>query len=215
MDKIPVSVSGQLTKDKKECTFQMELASSLKHSDVGVTSLGLDMQTVGKDLAYTLRSETRIKNFRRNNTAVGASLTVLGDAMSPGMKIEDSLVVNERFRLLLSGGAMVGQGDVAYGGRLEATLRDKDYPIGRALSNLALSIVDWHGDLAIGCNVQSQIPLGRGTNVVGHVNLNNKGTRQVGIRLNSSDQLQIALLALLPIFRHAKRILFGSSEQFD
>ncbi|ONK57100.1 uncharacterized protein A4U43_C10F16620 [Asparagus officinalis] len=214
-DKIPVSVSGQLTKDKKDCTFQMELASSIKHSDAGATSLGLDMQTVGKDMAYTFRGESRIKNFRRNNTAVGGSVTVLGDSVSAGAKIEDNLVVNKRLKLLMSGGVMAGRGDVAYGGRLEGTLRDKDYPIGRALSTLALSVVDWHGDLAIGCNVQSQIPLGRGTNVVAHANLNNKGTGQVGIRLNSSEQLQIALVALVPLFRHVKRVLFGSSQTFD
>lgn len=214
-DKIPVSVSGQLTKDKKECTFQMELASSIKHGDVGATSLGLDLQTVGKDTAYTLRGETRIKNFRRNNTAAGVSVTHLGDAMSAGVKIEDNLELSKRIKLLMSGGAMAGRGDIAYGGRLEATLRDKDYPIGRALSTLALSVVDWHGDLAIGYNLQSQIPVGRGTIVVGNANVNNKGTGQVGIRLNSSDQLQIALFALLPLFRHVKRMLFGSSQLYD
>lgn len=214
-DKIPISVSGQLTKDKKECTFQMELASSIKHGDAGATSLGLDMQTVGKDTAYTVRGETRIKNFRRNSTAAGVSVTQLGDAMSAGLKIEDNLVINKRIRLLMSGGAMAGRGDIAYGGRLEATLRDKDYPIGRALSTLALSVVDWHGDLAIGCNLQSQIPVGRGTNFISNANINNKGTGQIGIRLNSSDQLQIALLALLPLFRHVKRILFCSSQSYD
>jgi len=131
------------------------------------------------------------------------------------VKIEDNLVVNKRLRLLMSGGAMTGRGDTAYGGRLEATLRDKGYPLGRTLSSLALSVMDWHGDLAIGCNLQSQIPLGRGTNVVGHANLNNKGTGQVGIRLNSSEQLQIALLALVPVFKHVKRMLFGSPQLFD
>ncbi|XP_008788381.2 translocase of chloroplast 120, chloroplastic [Phoenix dactylifera] len=211
-DKIPLSVSGQLTKDKKECTLQMELASSIKHGEGKATSLGLDMQSVGKDMAYTLRGETRINNFKRNNTAAGLSVTLLGDTMSAGLKIEDKLVINKRFRLLMSGGAMTGRGDVAYGGRLEATLRDKDYPIGRTVSTLALSVVDWHGDLAIGCNVQSQIPIGRGTNVIGHANLSNRGTGQIGIRLNSSEQLQIALLALVPIFRNVKRMLFGSSQ---
>lgn len=47
-EKVPISVSGQLTKDKKECTLQMEMASSIKHGEGEATSLGLDMQTVGK-----------------------------------------------------------------------------------------------------------------------------------------------------------------------
>ncbi|CAL9146759.1 unnamed protein product [Musa hybrid cultivar] len=211
-DKIPMSVSGQLTKDKKECSLQMEVASSMKHSESKATSLCLDMQTVGKDIAYTLRGETSFRNIRRNNTAAGVSVTVLGDSVSAGLKFEDKLMISKRFRVLLTGGAMAGRGDVAYGGRLEATLRDKDYPIGRALSTLALSIVDWHGDLQLGCNLQSQLPLGRGTNVIGHANLSNKGTSQFGIRLNSSEHLQIALLAFVPILRNVNKILFGSSQ---
>ncbi|RWW00511.1 hypothetical protein GW17_00036530 [Ensete ventricosum] len=211
-DKIPMSVSGQLTKDKKECSLQMEVASSIKHSESKATSLCLDMQTVGKDIAYTLRGETSFRNIRRNNTAAGVSVTVLGDAVSAGLKFEDKLMISKRLGVLLTGGAMAGRGDVAYGGRLEATLRDKDYPIGRALSTLALSIVDWHGDLQFGCNLQSQLPLGRATNITGHANLSNIGTSQFGIRLNSSEHLQIALLAFVPILRNVNRILFGSSQ---
>ncbi|THU56175.1 hypothetical protein C4D60_Mb11t14480 [Musa balbisiana] len=215
-DKMPLSVSGQLTKDKKECSLQMEVASSIKHSESKSTSLCLDMQTVGKDVAYTLRGDTRFKNFRRNNTAAGVSVTVLGDSLSAGLKFEDKLMISQRLRVLMSGGAMTGRGDVAYGGRLEATLRDKDYPIRQALSTLQLSIMDWHGDLTLGCNVQSQLPLDRGTNLIGHANLSNKGTGQIGIRLNSSEHFQIVLLALFPIIRNVQKILFSSSQSiFD
>uniref|UniRef100_A0A0E0IW28 AIG1-type G domain-containing protein n=1 Tax=Oryza nivara TaxID=4536 RepID=A0A0E0IW28_ORYNI len=205
--KVPLSVSGQLSKDKKDCSLQMEVASSLKHGEGKTTSLGLDLQSVGKDMAYTLRGESRFKNFRRNNTAAGISATLLGDSVSAGVKVEDKLVVNKQLRVLVSGGAMSGRGDVAYGGRLEATLKDKDYPIGRMLSTIALSVVDWHGDLAVGCNIQSQIPAGRASNLIGHANLSNKGTGQVGIRLNSSEHLEIALIALVPIYQNIKKLL--------
>jgi hypothetical protein len=36
----------------------MEMASSVKYGEGKATSLGFDMQTVGKDLAYTLCKET-------------------------------------------------------------------------------------------------------------------------------------------------------------
>ncbi|KAM0859433.1 hypothetical protein ACQ4PT_047213 [Festuca glaucescens] len=205
--KVPLSVSGQLTKDKKDSSLQMEVASSVKHGEGKTTSVGLDMQSVGKDMAYTVRGESRFKNFRRNNTAAGISATLLGDSVSAGVKIEDKLIVNKQLRLLVSGGAMSGRGDAAYGGRLEATLRDKDYPIGRMLSTLAISVVDWHGDLAVGCNVQSQIPAGRSSNLIASANLSNKGTGQVSIRLNSSEHLQIALLALVPIYKNVRKLL--------
>jgi len=210
--KVPVSISGQLTKDKKDCSMQMEVASSVKHVEGKTTSLGLDLKSVGKDMAYTIRGESRFKNFRRNSTAAGISATLLGDSVSTGVKIEDKLIVNKQLRVLISGGAMSRRGEVAYGGRLEATLRDKDYPIGRMLSTLALSVVDWHGDLAIGCNVQSQIPAGRASNLVGHANISNKGTGQVGIRLNSSEHIELALVALVPIFQNIRKLLQNYSE---
>lgn len=170
------------------------------------------MQSVGKDLAYTLRSETRFCNYRKNKATAGLSVTLLGDVMTGGVKIEDRLTFNRRGSLVVSGGAMFGRGDAAYGGSLEATLRDKDHPLGRFLSTLGLSVMDWHGDLAIGCNSQTQIPIGRYTNLIGRVNINNKGSGQVSIRLNSSEQLQIALISLIPLVR--KLISYSQPAQY-
>lgn len=204
-EKVPISFAGQVSKDKKEANLQMEVATSMKHGDGKATSLGFDLQSVGKDIAYTLRGETRFCNYRRNKATAGTSLTILGDAITGGVKVEDKLIVNKRGQVVVSGGAMFGRGDVAYGGSLEATLRDKDHPLGRFLSTLALSAMDYHGDLALGCNSQVQIPVGRHTNLVGRVNVNNRGSGQVSIRLNSSEQLQIALVALVPFARK----LFG------
>ncbi|XWS67761.1 hypothetical protein CRYUN_Cryun04dG0033100 [Craigia yunnanensis] len=200
-DKFPISFSGQITKDKKDANVQMELASSLKHGEGKATSLGFDMQTVGKDFAYTLRSETRFSNFRKNKATAGISVTLFGDALSAGVKVEDKLIANKRFQVVMTGGAMTGRGDIAYGGSLEAQLTDKDYPLGRSLSTLGLSVMDWHGDLAIGCNIQSQVPVGRSTNLIARANLNNRGAGQVSIRINSSEQLQLALIALLPLLK--------------
>ncbi|KAK2446846.1 translocase of chloroplast 90, chloroplastic [Trifolium repens] len=160
-NKIPLSFSGQVTKDKKDANVQMEMASSVKYGEGKATSLGFDMQTVGKDLAYTLRNETKFCNFRRNKATAGLTFTLLGDALSAGVKVEDKFIANKQFELVIAGGAMAGHDDVAYGGSLEAQLRDKNYPLGRSLSTLGLSVMDWHGDLAVGCNLQSQIPIGR------------------------------------------------------
>lgn len=210
-NKIPVSFSGQVTKDKKDANVQMEVVSSLKHGEGKATSLGFDMQTVGKDLAYTLRSETRFSNFRKNKAMAGLSVTHLGDSLSAGVKVEDKLIVNKRFRVVMTGGAMTSRSDVAYGGSLEAQLRDADYPLGRSLTTLGLSVMDWHGDLAIGCNIQSQVPIGRSTNMIGRANLNNRGAGQVSIRVNSSEQLQLALIGLIPLLKK----LLGYSQQMQ
>ncbi|XP_022989038.1 translocase of chloroplast 120, chloroplastic-like [Cucurbita maxima] len=210
-DAIPISFSGQVTKDKKDANVQIEMNSSIKHGETKSSSIGFDMQTVGKDLAYTLRGETTFINFRKNKAIAGLSIALLGDALSAGFKVEDKLIANKRFRLVVTGGAMTGRGDLAYGGSLEAQLRDKDYPLGRSLSTLGLSVMDWHGDLAIGCNVQSQVPVGRSTNLITRMNLNNRGAGQVSFRLNSSEQLQIAIVGLLPLLRK----LLGSYQQWQ
>ncbi|KAI3824813.1 hypothetical protein L1987_06284 [Smallanthus sonchifolius] len=198
-DKIPVSFTGQITKDKKDTNLQMEVSSALKHGKSNSTTLAFDMQTVGKEMSYTLRSDTRFINYRKNKASAGFSATYFGDSLTSGVKFEDKLMINKRGQLVVAGGAVIGRGDVAYGGSLEATLRDKDHPLGRFLSTVGLSVMDWHGDLALGWNAQSQIPIGRFTNLIGRVNLNNKGSGQVSVRLNSSEQLQIALAALVPL----------------
>ncbi|XP_058785708.1 translocase of chloroplast 120, chloroplastic-like [Vicia villosa] len=210
-NKLPLSFSGQVTKDKRDANVQMEIASSAKYGEGKATSLGFDMQTVGKDLAYTLRSETKFCNFRRNKATAGLSFTLLGDALSAGVKVEDKLIANKQFEVVIAGGAMTGRDDVAYGGSLEARLRDKNYPLGRSLSTLGLSVMDWHGDLAVGCNLQSQIPIGRYTNLVARGNLNNRGAGQISIRLNSSEQLQIALIGLIPLLKK----IVGYSQQLE
>ncbi|CAH2053536.1 unnamed protein product [Thlaspi arvense] len=212
-EKIPISFFGQVTKDKKDANVQLEMASSVKHGEGRSTSLGLDMQSAGKDLAYTVRSETRFNSFRKNKAAAGLSVTLLGDSVSAGLKVEDKLIANKRFRMVMSGGAMTSRGDVAYGGSLEAQLRDKDYPLGRFMSTLGLSVMDWHGDLAIGGNIQSQVPIGRSTNLIARANLNNRGTGQVSIRVNSSEQLQLAMVALIPLFK--KLLSYYSPEQMQ
>jgi hypothetical protein len=74
--------------------------------------LGFDMQTVGKDLAYTLRNETKFCNFRRNKAIAGLTFTLLGDALSAGVKVEDKFIANKQFELVIAGVAMAGHDDV-------------------------------------------------------------------------------------------------------
>lgn len=211
--KIPISFSGQISKDKKDANLQMEVASTVKHGEGKATSVGFDLQSVGKDIAYTLRSETRFSNWRKNKAVAGLSVTLLGDILTGGLKIEDKLIVNKQGQMVVSAGAIMGRGDVAYGGSLEATLRDKDHPLGRFLTTLGLSVMDWHGDLAIGCNLQSQIPVGRTSNLIGRVNVNNRGSGQVSIRVNSSEHLQIVLISFVPLVRKLFSII--SQCSFD
>ncbi|KAL6586890.1 hypothetical protein OROMI_001878 [Orobanche minor] len=116
--------------------------------------------------------------------------------ISSGVKVEDKLIANKRSQLIFSAGAVAGlSGDVDYGGSLEATIRDKDHPLDHFLSALGLSVMDWHGDFAPGCNLQSQIPIGRSSNLFGWASVNNRGTGALSIWFNSTEHFQIVLLA--------------------
>jgi Toc86/159 family protein import component len=209
----PANVSAQITKDKKEFSIHLESAVSTKHGDSGSSLAGFDIQTIGRQLGYILRGETKFKNLKRNKTTGGITVTFLGDIVAAGAKLEDQLSLGKRLTLVASTGGVRAQGDIAYGANLEARLRDKDYPIGQALSTLGLSLMKWRGDLALGANLQSQIPVGTGSKVALRVGLNNKLSGQISVRTSSSDHFQIAFLALVPVLSSVIRTLRSSGGE--
>ncbi|KAJ4750024.1 translocon at the outer envelope membrane of chloroplasts 159 [Rhynchospora pubera] len=211
----PANISAQVTKDKKEFSIHLESAMSAKHGDNGSSLAGFDIQTIGRQLGYILRGETKFKNLKRNKTTGGVTVTFLGDIVATGAKLEDQLSLGKRLTLVASTGGVRAQGDTAYGANLEARLRDKDYPIGQALTTLGLSLMKWRGDLALGANLQSQIPVGTGSKVALRVGLNNKLSGQISVRTSTSDHFQIAFLGLVPVIASIIRnIRGGGGESF-
>ncbi|WOL00432.1 hypothetical protein Cni_G09145 [Canna indica] len=194
----PAAIAVQVTKDKKEFSIQLDSSIAAKHGENGSTLAGFDIQSVGRQLAYILRGETKFNNFKKNKTAGGISVTFLGETIATGLKIEDQITIGKRVNLVGSTGAVRAQGDVAFGANMEVRLRDKDYPIGQTLSTLGLSLMKWRSDLALGANLQSQFSVGRNSKMAVRVGLNNKLSGQITVKTSTSDQLQLALLGLLP-----------------
>ncbi|KAL2500662.1 AIG1-type G domain-containing protein [Forsythia ovata] len=89
----------------------------------------LDAQSAGKELICTIRSNTKLKNFKNNVTECGVSVTSFADKYYFGAEIEDSISIGRQLRLAVDAGRMGGNGQVAYGGSVETTLRGKDYPV--------------------------------------------------------------------------------------
>ncbi|VAH02374.1 unnamed protein product [Triticum turgidum subsp. durum] len=199
LNKFPGTVAVQVTKDKKEFSIHLDSSISAKHGEDASSLAGFDIQTVGRQLAYILRGETKFKSIKKNKTTGGFSVTFLGDIVATGLKVEDQLSVGKRLALVASTGAMRAQGDTAYGANLEARLKDKDYPIGQSLSTLGLSLMKWRRDLALGANLQSQFSIGRGSKMAVRLGLNNKLSGQITVRTSTSEQVQIALLGLVPV----------------
>ncbi|XP_039809948.1 translocase of chloroplast 159, chloroplastic-like isoform X3 [Panicum virgatum] len=214
LNRFPANVAVQVTKDKKEFSIHLDSSIAAKHGDNASSLAGFDIQTVGRQLAYILRGETKIKNIKKNKTTGGFSVTFLGDIVATGLKVEDQLSLGKRLSLVASTGMMKAQGDTAYGANLEARLKDKDYPIGQSLSTLGLSLMKWRRDLALGANLQSQFPIGRGSKIAVRLGLNNKLSGQITIRTSTSEQVQIALLGLVPVAASIYRSFRPSEPSF-
>eukprot|EP00268_Persea_americana_P067715 TRINITY_DN934_c2_g1_i11.p1 TRINITY_DN934_c2_g1~~TRINITY_DN934_c2_g1_i11.p1 ORF type:complete len:1479 (-),score=415.35 TRINITY_DN934_c2_g1_i11:725-5161(-) len=195
----PAVVAVQITKDKREFNIHLDSSISAKHGESGSTLAGFDIQNIGKQLAYILRGETKFDSFKKNRVAAGLSFTFLGENVATGFKVEDQISISKRMSLVATTGFVGSQGDVAYGANLEARLRDKEFPIGQDQSTLGLSLMKWRGDLALGANLQSQFSVGRNSKMAIRIGLNNKLSGQITVRTSSSEQLQIALVGILPV----------------
>jgi Toc86/159 family protein import component len=214
LSRFPANVAVQVTKDKKEFSIHLDSSIAAKHGDNASSLAGFDIQTVGRQLAYILRGETKIKNIKKNKTTGGFSVTFLGDIVATGLKVEDQLSLGKRLSLVASTGMMRAQGDTAYGANLEARLKDKDYPIGQSLSTLGLSLMKWRRDLALGANLQSQFSIGRGSKMAVRLGLNNKLSGQITVRTSTSEQVQIALVGLVPVLASIYRSFRPSEPSF-
>ena len=212
LNRFPAGFTLQLTKDKKEFNVHFDSSVSAKHGDSGSTMAGFDIQSVGKQLAYILRGESKFRTFRNNKTAAGVSLTFLGEHVATGIKLEDHLLGGNWFELVGATGVVRAQGDMAYGANMELRVRDKEFPISQDMSTLGLSLMRWRGDMALGANLQSQVAMGRGSKVAVRVGLNNKRSGQITIRTSTCDQLQLALVGVLPIATYIYRSFLATES---
>ncbi|XP_004292653.1 PREDICTED: translocase of chloroplast 159, chloroplastic-like [Fragaria vesca subsp. vesca] len=208
----PATVAVQVTKDKKDFTLHLDSSVAAKHGENGSSMAGFDIQNIGKQLAYIVRGETKWKNMKKNKTTAGVSMTFLGENVTTGLKLEDQIAIGKRLVLVGSAGTVRSQGDSAYGANLEVRLREADFPIGQDQSSVSLNMVKWRGDLALGVNVLSQFSLGRDYKIAVRAGLNNKRSGQISIRTSSSEQLQIVLVALVPIVRSIYNLIFPGAS---
>lgn len=211
--RFPGGVAVQITKDKKEFNIHLDSSIAAKHGENGSTLAGFDIQTIGKQLGYIVRGETKFRNFKKNKTTGGISVTFLGENVATGLKVEDQICIGKRLTLVGSTGTIRSQGDMAYGANLEACLKEKDFPIGQDQSTLGLSLMKWRGDLALGANLQSQMSIGRSSKMSVRVGLNNKLSGQITVRTSSSEQLQLALVGILPIAISIYRSIWPSAGE--
>ncbi|PIN06682.1 Small monomeric GTPase [Handroanthus impetiginosus] len=214
--RFPLSYTIQITKDKKDFTISLDSSVSAKHGEHSSTLAGFDIQSMGKQLAYIIRAETKSKILKKNKAAGGISFTFLGENTVPGVKIEDRIELGKQYVLLGSAGAVRSQQDTAYGANFELQRRELDYPIGQVQSTLSMSIIKWRGDLALGFNGLAQFVIGRNSKVAVRAGINNKLSGQVTVKTSSSEHLSLALAAVIPTALSIYRKLWpGAAEKYS
>lgn len=208
--KIFTSVAGQMSKDKQDFSIQSECSAAYTNSRGTVHSVGLDVQSAGKDTIYTFHSNKKRSSQKKLWEDVcdgGVSLTSFGDKYYFGAKLEETVSIGKRLKFLMNAGQMVNASklmvdpeQVAYGGSVEATLRGRDYPMRNDFVTLTMSILAFDKVMMLGGNLRSESRLGRNLKVSVNANLNSHRMGKISIKTSSSDHLPFGLVAAFTIF---------------
>ncbi|CAK7345338.1 unnamed protein product [Dovyalis caffra] len=195
------SITGQMNKDKQDFSIQSKCAAAYADPRGRTYSVGLDVQSSGKSMIYTVHSNTKVKNLKHNVTECGVSLTSFGNKYYVGTKLEDTLLVGKRLKFVLNAGQMRGLEQVAYGGTFEATLRGGDYPVRDDRISLSMSALSFKKEMVLGGGFQSEFRPIRGMRMAVNANLNSQNMGQVNIKISSSEHIEIALIAVFSIVK--------------
>ncbi|XP_019085114.1 PREDICTED: translocase of chloroplast 159, chloroplastic-like [Camelina sativa] len=211
--RFPAAVTAQVTKDKKEFNILLDSSICAKHGDNGSTMAGLLIQG-SEQLMYLLKGETKFKDSKRGKMTIGGLVAFIDGNIPFGFKMEKQMAVGKRLVLVGNGGTMRSSqgGETAFEANIEARLREADFPIGQNQSHAGLSLTMSKDDLTATANVRSQISIGRQTKLTGVASLDTKRTGRFSVRTSSSDQLQLALMAILPLAMSIYRRIRQSKE---
>ncbi|XP_061350796.1 translocase of chloroplast 90, chloroplastic [Gastrolobium bilobum] len=199
------SVVGQMTKDKQDFSIQSECAAAYVDPWGPTYSLGVDVQSAGKDLVCSVHSNTKLRNIKHNIADCGVSLTSFANKYYVGAKFEDTVLVGKRLKFAMNAGRMEGPGQVAYGGSFEASLRGEDYPVRNDNLSLTMTVLSFNKEMVLSGSLQSEFRLSRSLRASISANLNSRNMGQICIKTSSSEHLQIALVAVFSIFKALSR----------
>ncbi|KAE9602314.1 hypothetical protein Lal_00049866 [Lupinus albus] len=204
-ENVYASVAGQMNKGKQDFNLQSECAAAYVDPQGPTYSMGVDVQTAGKDLVCTIHSNTILRNIKHNIADCGVSLTSFAKKYYVGAKVEDTVLVGKRLKFVMSAGLMEGPGQVAYGGSFETTLRGEDYPVRNENLSLIMTVLSFNKEMVLSGNLQSEFRLNRSLRATVSANLNSRKMGQINIKMSSSEHLQIALVAFFSIFKALSR----------
>jgi hypothetical protein len=215
----------QATKDKNQFACQAQVEGSHHHSSRWASTAELNVQTIGRDVLYTHRLESRLRTGagRRNKVTAGLLASKLGEdytlplgpgALAYGFKLDDRLKLSPNAKLRGSVGRIytkMGAGgyDSGTAAAADLKLRPGGDPSTRLL--LGASAVLQRRDTTVAGNVATEFRLpkagARGgkseTMLSANAAYNNKGNGSLSCRLNSHDYPQLAAAMAVPLLKAA------------
>ena len=231
---VPTLAYCQLTKDKDQFNCQSQVEGSYFHSSGWATTMEVNGQTIGRDVLYTSRAETRVKTGSKNKLTAGMIVSKLGEDYSHpfknstiayGMKIDDRVKITPNAKLRTSVGRVYTKaGNMKdHGTAVAADLRLR--PDGDPSTRLLIggSGVFQKRDTTIGGNIATEFRIpkasGRGgksdTTVSANSSYNNKGNGSITARVNSHDYPQLALTMIVPVAKALfDRFFSGRDNEF-
>ncbi|KAJ6853306.1 translocase of chloroplast 90, chloroplastic-like isoform X2 [Iris pallida] len=208
---VKASVVGQISKDKEGSSIQLESAVKYVDPKGRLLLTGIDMQSAGKDLVSVIRGETNFRNLGGQNvTGVGLTVTSFGKLRFFGAKVEDSVRIGKRCKMMVNAGRVAGASQAANGGSLEVTVRGRDHPVRDEKVKIAASVLSLEKEMVLGGTWESDFRLGRAGKLSVNANLNSRRLGQLSLKVNSSEHIEIGIVAvvvslLLPLFRGIRR----------
>lgn len=198
---LKASLMGQMSKDKKDFNIQSECAAQYNDPNGGSVLSGIDIQRTEKDLVCTIHGDAKFKNLGCNTTGGGLTLTSLGKAIFIGAKVEDSISIGRRLKVMVNAGRVSGRGQVANGGTLEATVRGRDFPVRDDKVRFTASLLSFENETVLGGSLESDFRVSHGGKMAVNANLNSRNMGQVSLKFNTSEHAEIGLLALVPLLQ--------------
>eukprot|EP00887_Chlorella_sp_A99_P001797 scaffold19.g1797.t1 len=221
---VPAVAWCQVLKDKQQFSFQGEAEGSYFHNSKWASTSGVNVQTIGRDVLYTPKLETRIKMFKKRNKAtLGLLASKLAEDYSHpfkarntgvyayGIKLDDRIRLTPNSKLRAAVGRMYTKAGPSrdQGTALAGDLRIR--PGGDETTRLLFggTAVYQRRDVTIGGNASAEFRLprldGRGgksdTTCAMNAQYNNKGNGNLSLRLNSHDYPALGGIMAVPLLR--------------
>ncbi|KAK4265262.1 hypothetical protein QN277_026337 [Acacia crassicarpa] len=196
-----VRVTGQMNKDKQDFSIQSECSATYVEPKGPTYSIGVDVRSADRDLICTVHGNTKFRSMKHNIAECGFCITSCANKQYLGAKIEDTVLIGNRLKIVMNAGQIVGAGQVAYGGSFEASVRGGDYPMRNDNVGLAMTLLSFNKEMVLSGSLKSEFRLSRSTKASVSASLNNHKMGQICIKTSSSEHLQIALVAVYSIFK--------------